>query len=279
MTLKDIQKQVAALGFEREIDTDDSFISAVNRAFSIIYTERAIHKSMRFYRNPILPNSHIPILTHECKECISLPTSAKAYSFYVSGNAKIRISQKSGEIIRQFNSQNAKVRGFIEEGATIEFFGDFRYTVYDLATFDTLESDREEDIPFYESVAVYDLSKTASDFRSAIELPEDANGKKIENSSVCNTTLVLPYRYSGQVNLKYRASAPVVSPDEADNEIDIPKEIEHLVPLLAAAYVWLDDDSDKAQYYMSLYREQMAAVKLYSTQCLSPEYQDVLRWT
>ena len=234
---------------------------------------------MRFYRNPILPNSHIPIITHECKESISVPTSARAYSFYVSGNAKVRISQKSGEILREFNSQNAKVRGFIDEGANIEFFGDFRYTVYDLATFDTIDSDREEDIPFYESNAVYDLSKRVSDFHSAIELPEDRNGKKIENSSVCNTILVLPYLYSGQINLKYRASAPIVSPDESESEIDIPKEIEHLVPLLAAAYVWLDDDSDKAQYYMSLYREQMAAVKLYSTHCLNQEYHDVLRWT
>ena len=63
-----------------------------------------------------------------------------------------------------------------------------------------------------------------------------------------------------------------------DSEVDIPREIEHLVPLLTAAYVWLDDDEEKASYYMAIYRENLASLKLYSTSCKNNSYVDLTGW-
>ena len=69
----------------------------------------------------------------------------------------------------------------------------------------------------------------------------------------------------------YGIREPVGDPFYGDCDVAI-------VPLLAAAYVWLDDDAEKAQYYMSLYRDGMASLKLYSPRCVSTEYEDVTGW-
>ena len=69
-----------------------------------------------------------------------------------------------------------------------------------------------------------------------------------------------------------------MSIDTPDRELDIPKELESLVPLLAAAYVWLDDDADKAQYYMSLYRDGMSAVKLYTRRAVDTGFENATGW-
>ena len=90
--------------------------------------------------------------------------------------------------------------------------------------------------------------------------------------------MLLPYGYIGEAVIRYRRSAPEVSINAPDRELDIPGELETLVPLLAAAYVWLDDDADKAQYYMSLYREGMSAVKLYTRGGVNTEFCDATGW-
>ena len=278
MTLNDIQKNVAALGFEREIEADQSFICALNRALSVIYTERSVHKSYRFFKNSVLPKSHIPILVHESGKTVTIPINAKAYSFCCCGCAEVRITKKNGVTNKSLNSDRAIVRGFADEETIIEFFGDFRYTVYDLCSFDSITDPNESSIPLYSKNREYELKNLIGDFHSVLGLPKDEDGNAIEGSNICGSILKIPYGYSGEINLDYRVCAPTVSSDEADEDIGVPKEIEHLVPLLCAAYVWLDDDAEKAQYYMSLYREGMAAVKLYATSCLDTSYHDVLGW-
>ena len=46
-----------------------------------------------------------------------------------------------------------------------------------------------------------------------------------------------------------------------DAPLDIPSGAAHLLSLLVAAFIWLDDDAEKAQYYMALYRDGLAAYK------------------
>ena len=41
-----------------------------------------------------------------------------------------------------------------------------------------------------------------------------------------------------------------------DNVIDLDDELCSLLPVLIAAYVWIDDEPQKSEYYMSLYRER-----------------------
>ena len=150
--------------------------------------------------------------------------------------------------------------------------------MYNLSVFECLPGDTEESIPYYRERVEYRISDYAPDFLSLAELPTDGRAERIECAELCGDTLILPYSFSGEVNLKYRSAPPTISNDDADKEIAIPREFLHLVSLLAASYVWLDDDTEKSQYYYSLYRDGIAGVKLYGTRCLNTEYKDVLRW-
>jgi hypothetical protein len=43
--------------------------------------------------------------------------------------------------------------------------------------------------------------------------------------------------------------------------IDLDPELCTLLPLLVASYVWLEDEEEKASYYMNLYRERAADIE------------------
>ena len=111
-----------------------------------------------------------------------------------------------------------------------------------------------------------------------IHTPKNELGRDIAGASVHANTLSVPSDYCGRIRVKYRKSIPDINPDEPDSPIDLPEEYHSLLPLLTASYVWLDDDADKAQYYMSLYREGMSALKIYANTEINPSYVDVVGW-
>ena len=43
--------------------------------------------------------------------------------------------------------------------------------------------------------------------------------------------------------------------------IELDEELCALLPNLVAGYIWLDDEPAKAEFYLSLYREQVAEIK------------------
>ncbi len=279
MTFNDIKAEVAALGFESEIEKEEVFITALRRALNTVYTERGVHKNVRIICNPIPPKTLNEQIIHRGGDEQCFPIEGIAYSFSVCGRGVFTVSDSFGDIEYRFDSPLAYLRGFVNGNATITFSGEFCYTVHYLCSFESLSGDKEEDIPYYSERVEYRISDYAPDFLSFVEMPTDSHNVKLECAELCGASLTLPYSFVGEVNLKYRSAPPTVSSDEANEEIELPRELLHLVSLLTASYVWLDDDAEKAQYYYSLYRDAMAGVKLYGTRCINTEYKDVLGWT
>ena len=87
----------------------------------------------------------------------------------------------------------------------------------------------------------------------------------------------IPESYFGKINLIYKR-APEKLVGNPDDDVPVPDGCEHLLPLLAASYVWLDDDPEKSQYYMSLYREAMSAVKYYDRAHIDNSYHVINGW-
>lgn len=277
MTLLELKNEIAALGFESEVTDDKSFVFAVKRAIATIYTERGIHKTLRIYQRNPMPDFYLGTLVHGENEYNTFRFVGGAYFFRVFGEGKLSVKDDSGYREIDFNSPKEPVRGLINGVGEITFSGNLRYTVYDLCHFSELYSPNPDDLNFATHTE-YRIEKIADDYLGPQDRPRDKNGNIIEGASVCSGTLLVPYGYSGEVQLKYRCK-PYLSPDaEPDTELPIDSESEHLIPLLAAAYIWLDDDAEKAQYYMSLYRDGMASLKLYSPRCVSTEYEDVTGW-
>ena len=67
--------------------------------------------------------------------------------------------------------------------------------------------------------------------------------------------------FFGTVTLRYKPYPKKISKNESDSPIDIPRELESLLPLLCASYVWLDDNPERSQYYLELYNAEAALIK------------------
>ena len=278
MTLNDIKKEVAHLGFESESAIDGSIEGATRRALSTIYTEHGARGTGRLYQSSPIPRRYIPAIAHTGKEEEVISLVWSSYAFVVSGVGAFQVSDSGGNVrYEEFDTYNGYVHGKVIGAGVIRFKGDFRYTVYDLCIYSEAFADGEAP-PRYGKMREYDLKDVFPDFLCAITAPKTADGEMIKNSSITGRRLLLPYDYTGEVLVEYRKSAPAVSINTPDLDLDIPDELKDLVPLLVAAYVWLDDDADKAQYYMSLYRDGMSAVKLYTRRCIDTEFDDTTRW-
>lgn len=277
MTLQDIKNEIAALGFENDLSIDGAFIFSLRRALMTAYSERGIHKNLRIYQRTPTPDFHVEQTFHSAKETLRFDFDGGAYLFHTVGVGTYTVTDKSGSKTVDFYSDKATHKGFINEKGSISFTGDFCYTVYDLCHFKEILSDDEGDI-FYARCKEYDLRDYAPDFLGICDDVRGADGSVIDGASVCAGILSVPYRYNGEIIIKYRCAPPEVSADSIDSHLDIDPEIAHLIPLLASSYIWLDDDAEKAQYYMTLYRNGMASLKMYSTRCLNPKYEDVTRW-
>lgn len=278
MTLNDLREEVSVLGFEREIDTDAALVTSIRRALSTIYTERAVYNSISIEHYPIMPTIICKSLVHNPKENETFAINGPAYSFTVSGKGGYRISDNGVETEHYFDTASALQRGFCSVRTTVAFFGSLSFKVFNLAVFEEKEFDDENKLFAYGEPFEYKLSNLKNDFHSFTALPTDERGNEIKGAELSGDGLFIPWEYRGRVNLTYKSAPPKVSADDADSELSIPVEIEHLVPLLAASYYWLDDSPDKAEYYYTVYRDSMASVKRQDTRRLGGGYKNVTGW-
>ncbi len=278
MTLNDLREELSVLGFEREIDTDLSLVTAIRRALSTIYTERAVYNSISIEHQPIMPTLVCKNFVHNPNESEVFSINGAAYSFTISGKGGYKIQQGAVLTEHFFDSLSALQRGFISSKATITFFGALSFKVFNLAIFSENEFDDENKLFAYGEPFEYKLSKLKNDFHSFTSLPTDKNGNEINGVLLSGDSLFIPWEYRGKINLTYKVTPPRLSIDDPDSELFVPKEIEHLIPLLAASYYWLDDSPDKAEYYYKIYRESMTAIKRHDTRRLGGGYKNVTGW-
>ena len=113
----------------------------------------------------------------------------------------------------------------------------------------------------------YDMTSLAKDF-----LAFDAHPVRIDDGDVYKLfgdyeiesadTLVIPGNVNGTFKVFYRAEHTAYTGDDSMDDVQIPlkKVTHHLVPLLAAYFVWLDDDATKAAQYYNLYEQEKNSI-------------------
>lgn len=277
MTYNDLKTEVAALGFDEDIENDEALLKATRRALNFMFTERPIYKSLVIHQLSKTPVSTFERIMHNGGATDSvLLNGIRSYSFKTSGIGKYSIKDAAGEHEFDF-SGTAHHRGFVHGDGEIKFFGDYAFCVYDVALFDELFGPGIDDIPLHGEFTEYDVESLASDFLSFVNLPRDTRGIDISGATVNGKTVKIPKNYEGKITITYKARPKDVS-GRGEEQIPTPTGCEHLLALLVSAYVWLDDDPDKAQYYMSLYREGMSAVKYYDRPQMNFEYINVNGW-
>lgn len=251
--------EVAALGFEKEIEADTALLSSVKRAQRRIFTERAVYSTVRLAPTEAKPALYIKKIAHAPGEVHLFSLGESTYSFRVSGTGSFTVGGKE----YSFDGNMTVFRGYATEGDELVFRGDFLYTVYDLSVYRGVFAATSEDIRLKGEELVFDLAELTDDFLAFAELPSDMRGRAIKGARFSGSRLYLPESSEGVVNISYRRRPKSPTVDSLDEELDIPTETETLLPLLTASYLWLDDDREKAEYYLNAYREEMAILRRY----------------
>ncbi len=284
MTVAELYKQVAQLGFEVSLEDDDRFYYAANRALLQVNEVRPAisyylinHKPLK---NLLSDSAFSPVEKDE--ELQYSAHAAKSYYFEADGNGIVYIEKHTpdgwaviGTVSLASTRKFVAYRGFIKEADSfvsdlvrLRFSGEFVYSVKNVAMYDKLYSEDEADIPAYEPFTRYDISKLTDDFLALCCPPiKEAEGNAIINQGYGvegNSVILLPYNQSGVFKVLYkRRPAPIVNNGEMDDktEIDLDVELCALLPVLIAAYVWIDDEPQKSEYYKYLYSECAAEIE------------------
>lgn len=166
----------------------------------------------------------------------------------------------------------------------IEFSGDYDYTIRNLAMYDRVYSASEEDIvPYGKTVGYRMETSLVDDFDRFDSPPLDSNGMHLfEGYSVTKDTVYLPIDKQGIYTIKYLHKVKPIDVyaniNDPDIEIDLEDDLAAILPNLVAAYVWLDDEPDKAQYYYNLYLQRAEQIKRQSVDLNPIEFKSVYGW-
>ena len=257
MTLNELKESVLALGFEDRVEDEELFRITAERA------QRQLFRDLPSFTEARIIAEMPRVLSTERRvrhgsEDITLPISGLAYSFVSSGVGSYIVSDKNGSRQVDFSSPREEHRGFIAGGeGTITLTGRTAFTLFSLTTFSEISSENVADIPIYTERLAINLSERIRDLLFTEGDPVSCEGFTVAGITVDDGILTLPYGTEGEIVIKY-ARAPRPLPDSGDGEIDVSPMGEAVLPLLVAAFAWLDDDPDRSQYYMALYRSALA---------------------
>lgn len=284
MRVQELYEQVSGLGFEKALEDDDIFYQAANRALLQVNSIRPAVSSYTINHRPmknLLPESF------ECIERITDITfeaiGAKSYYFECDGIGTCFIEKKTagggwtqiGDIefssIGRFVSYSGFIkegRSFVEGSVRLRFTGQYIYSVKNVALYEHAYSDKVEDIPAFEAYTKYDMAELVDDFIRLASPPvlEDGEGRRLyrDYDMEGRRFLLIPRKNTGVFKVVYERKPEALVNDgsavDDDTVIDLDEELCALLPLNIAAYVWADDEPEKAELYLTLYRERRAEI-------------------
>lgn len=275
MKYQELISTVARLGFETEIEDDVAFRGAVSRGLYTIFNDRPTLKHRTIIKRDY---GNIPLcglFTHDPRhpEVFALPDDGTAFSFKIYGDGYYTMSD--GEVVTdvEISGEGDAVKAFYKKGARITFGGDTSYTVTSLSAFKNSFSNSISDIPVAADAGVIIISERIPDFLAPEDPPKDNRGGIIAGAEIEGDRLILPDDFVGEVHLTYRRKPAIPVGVSLNEDIDIPAECTELLPLIVASYIWLDDEPERAQYYLSLYKDGINGIRRFASRQVSPSYE------
>ena len=108
--------------------------------------------------------------------------------------------------------------------------------------------------------------------------PKDVYGNLVNGAYSDGLTVTLPDSFIGEVVVAYKPMPDEVTLDSGEERVDIPPYLEHLLPLLTSFFVHLDDDPEKAETYMRVYRNEAKRLWMSYAPSHDNSYNDVTGW-
>ncbi|MBR5449543.1 MAG: hypothetical protein IKV43_06095 [Clostridia bacterium] len=261
MTYNELKAQVASLGFERTVADDDGLRRAVERGLHTLYTDAPEVRVARIYISAPKLTKVYKTVQHSGTQTEVFTLLGTAFSFRPHGDGAYTLRDKDDVTRVNFYATDGVVKGRISSGeCSIRFEGENDYTVTSLATFGGRYDASLSAVPEYAERRTVDLATAIPDFGGVATMPVALSGNMsgIELSVRANL-LYLPFLLDGEVEVEYYRLPQLGGAKDAP--LDIPAGTEHLLAFLVASFIWLDDDAEKAQYYMALYRDGLLTYK------------------
>lgn len=294
MTPNDIRQEVAAIGNTTIADIEENaFYSAINRALDRANRLRPIIKSVNVY-NHSLPSAA------ECRKATEI-TPKTPYEIKATETAAIYLNT-SGACTINVYADGVKVKtvevpiGDHETRLVVkklcnQDYSDVRIlitargyaTLVSYALWQDKFSDDEADVPDTGIYNTYALRTLANDFQTIKSvLKIDENGEQILDATnyviAGNRELWLLRSHSGRYKIEYAPIPKKLSRDNADDEIGVDPDIEQLVVLLTAYWVWYEDLNEIAQNCYAQYMQLAAEIKAEHRAYPDPAPKDVYGW-
>ena len=270
MTTNQLYHDSLCMGFDRrctdgEADFEKIFESAVNRAQETLSALFPLYCQTTLYvqeEAPIFSVDSHHLRPHRRRDWTC--TGGTYYTFTAHGRGTVTLTQ-SGLTLARYTIDSPLTEKRIE--GTIKTEGeiliraqtnDGTLALHDLRVlFENGSALRREGKEF-----LCPLTAISSDALSLDTPPKDSDGRALKEGRdyrVQNGILYLSERVKGKLNLTLTRA-----PRRFDLSCDAPDvraEAVSLLPLLTASYAWLDDDRDKALFYLAMYRESLARVR------------------
>jgi hypothetical protein len=167
----------------------------------------------------------------------------------------------------------------------ITFSGDYAYTIRNFAMYDKVYSNKASDIINYSKKVGYSIPKIVTDFGRFDSPPVDNNGYGLfKDYTIENDTVYLPINAPGIYTVNYLHKVELISANTNISGqgsgilIDLEEDLAALLPNLIAAYVWLDDEPEKSQYYYNLYLQRADQIKKDAIDLNPVEFKSVYGW-
>lgn len=283
MKIHEVYDAVAKLGMADNLDDVDAFYYALNRAIVQINSLKPITAMLEISRSTwenLVSNPHFEADEYKGEPLYYESTGPiKSYYFEVRGKGSYYVQTYNGEswdtIAGSDFSYNefTPIRGLIDDqnaavtvDARIKLYGDFSFKVRNVAFWDQVYSLDPNDIPAYARFERYDLEQIRDDFLSLDDKPFDDELERMLGEFFVENRNVLLLERGGPADIKIKYNKKPRRFDRtvevtADNRVlELDAELAELVPLLVAGYIWLEDEPDKAQVYIALYRERSAEI-------------------
>lgn len=285
MTVSELYKQVAGLGFESSLEDDSRFYYAAERALLQVARIRPATRTYTINHKPLKNAALVGSTDSSVKSdglIIEAP-GAKAYYFEADGFGTAYVEFSEGgdwyiadvillESSRSFKAYKGFVKNennFVSGGVRIRFEGEYLCYVRRAALYENVYSPNKEDITAFEPFTRYDISELASDFLALDSPPVVDNGKREilnQNYDIEDGRAVLiPYELPGEYIVRYIKKPENINMEEnaVDNSqrIDLEEDLAMLLPNLVAAYILAEDEPQLAEYYLSLYNQQAAVIE------------------
>lgn len=300
MTVSDLYQAVAKLGFENSLEDDGVFLYAANRALLQVNAIRPHTKLLRLHHAPtanMLGGIGYDVVEKGETDLIYTAEGARGYAFEADGQGACYIERQDSatgawQMIRDvsFDTDGFTLfRGLIDaaEGLVrLRFVGEYLYYIRGVALYGRLRSGKPEDVPAFGATVSYDLKAMAEDFMDLAAPPMLDGAERVALSADWSIEeeriLHLPREAAGNYLIEiHRRPKPITEDEDLANnvaEIDLDEDLCALLPNLIASYVWADDEPEKAQYYLSLYREQSYSIEAKKKKLAPPKFVSVNGW-